>query len=124
MQFRKPSKLQVLLSMFFNRDLSWIQFNARVLHEASDPRTPLLERVRFLGIFTSNLDEFFMKRVGGLKRQMAANVSPSAEGVSAFEAVAQIRTAIIPVLRQQSQAYLTDIRPALTDNGIHLLGWN
>lgn len=109
---------------FLNRDLSWLEFNRRVLHEALDTRTPLLERVRFLGIFTSNLDEFFMKRVGGLKRQMAANVSPSAEGVSAAEAVAQIRTAILPMLRQQSEAYLRDIRPALTDNGIHLLAWN
>ena len=59
---------------FLNRDLSWLEFNRRVLNEALDDRTPLLERVRFLGIFTSNLDEYFMKRVGGLKRQLAAGV--------------------------------------------------
>ena len=55
-------------SEFLSRDLTWLEFNRRVLHEALDDRTPLLERVRFLGIFTSNLDEYFMKRVGGLKR--------------------------------------------------------
>jgi polyphosphate kinase len=108
---------------FLNRDLSWLEFNRRVLHEAVDSRTPLLERVRFLGIFTSNLDEFYMKRVGGLKRQMAANLSPSVEGISAFDAVSQIRNAVLPMLRTQSEAFLKDIRPSLTDNGIHLLGW-
>src|SRR5499427_5943905 len=77
---------------FLNRDLSWLEFNRRVLHEAVDPRTPLLERVRFLGIFTSNLDEFYMKRVGGLRRQLAKKaVSASPEGVSPSEALAQIR---------------------------------
>jgi len=108
---------------FLNRDLSWLEFNRRVLHEAVDSRTPLLERVRFLGIFTSNLDEFYMKRVGGLRRQIAANIGPSLEGISAAEAIAQIRSAVLPMLRQQSDAYLKDIRPALTDNGILLLSW-
>src|SRR5690348_18485759 len=84
---------------FLNRDLSWLEFNRRVLHEAVDARTPLLERVRFLGIFTSNLDEFYMKRVGGLRRQIAANIGPSLEGISAAEAIAQIRSAVLPMLR-------------------------
>jgi polyphosphate kinase len=105
---------------FLNRDLSWLEFNRRVLHEALDPRTPLLERLRFLGIFTSNLDEFFMKRVGGLKRQMATNLgAPTPEA----EAMGQIRAAVLPMMRQQSVAYLREIKPALADNGIALLGW-
>ncbi len=57
-------------SRFLNRDLQWLEFNHRVLAQATDPRNPLLERVRFLAIFGSNLDEFFMKRVGGIRRQI------------------------------------------------------
>ena len=59
----------------YNRELSWLDFNWRVLHEAMDPRTPLLERAKFLAITASNLDEFFRKRVGGLKRQQAAGMA-------------------------------------------------
>src|ERR1700690_1291446 len=58
-------------SPFFNRDLSWLDFNHRVLHEAIDPRTPLLERLKFLAIYSSNSDEFFMKRMGLLRRKIA-----------------------------------------------------
>ena len=60
--------------VYLNRELTWLNFNRRVLHEAQDTRNPLLERVKFLAIASSNLDEFFMKRIGGLKQQVAANV--------------------------------------------------
>ena len=58
--------------LYLNRELTWLDFNRRVLHEAQDPRTPLLERVKFLAIVSANLDEFFMKRIGGLKQQVGA----------------------------------------------------
>src|SRR5215210_4297999 len=61
-------------TLYLNRELSWLEFNLRVLHEAEDPSTPLLERLKFMAIFDSNLDEFFMKRIGGLKQQLASNV--------------------------------------------------
>ena len=60
--------------LYLNRELTWLTFNRRVLHEAQDDRNPLLERVKFLAIVASNLDEFFMKRIGGLKQQVGAGV--------------------------------------------------
>ncbi|MGB1110613.1 MAG: polyphosphate kinase 1 [Gammaproteobacteria bacterium] len=74
--------------LYLNRELTWLAFNWRVLHEAEDPRTPLLERVKFLSIVNSNLDEFFMKRIGGLKQQIAANVNkPTPDGRTAREQI-------------------------------------
>ncbi len=70
-------------SLYINRELSWLQFNRRVLNEARDPRTPLLERVKFLSIFGSNLDEFFQVRVAGLRQQVAAHLSElTADGMT------------------------------------------
>ncbi|MCC5827927.1 MAG: polyphosphate kinase 1 [Phycisphaeraceae bacterium] len=112
-------------SRFFNRELSWLEFNLRVLHEALDERTPLLERVFFLGIFNSNLDEFVQKRVGGLKRQIAAGVmTRSPDGLSPGETLVAIREAILKMLDLQARCYRQDICPALAAEGIHLLKWD
>jgi polyphosphate kinase len=110
---------------FLNRELSWLEFNQRVLHEALDARTPLLERVNFLGIFRSNLDEFFMKRVGGLKRQVAAGIGAKTGQSPTPEAqLVQIRTKIQELLEKQTDCIMRDIRPALFDEGIQLLRWD
>jgi polyphosphate kinase len=110
---------------FLNRDLSWLEFNRRVLHEALDDRTPLLERLRFLGIFTSNLDEFFMKRVGGLKRRLKAGPTTTGpDGLNAAQVVSAIRHCIMPMLRQQAECYTKTLRPALAEAGVHLLDWD
>src|SRR5262245_27272307 len=84
---------------YINRELSWLDFNARVLHEAIDDRNPLLERTRFLAIFASNLDEFFQVRVAGLKQQRAAgHTFPSPDGQSATETLQRIRTRVLPLI--------------------------
>src|SRR3954470_16520821 len=82
-----------------DRDLSWLEFNRRVLHEACDPRTPLLERLKFLAIFSSKLDEFFMKRIQLAKRRQ--------QGVTAGAGVSvrDIRERVDPMLRQQAETF-------------------
>jgi len=111
--------------LFVNRELSWLQFNSRVLAQAADPFMPLLERVRFLGIFDSNLDEFFMKRVGGLKRQVLAGVaSVSADGLSAKQQLESIRYALEPLLVEQQRIFLEEILPGLGREKIELIEWH
>src|SRR5881394_2364878 len=95
--------------VYFNRELSWLDFNARVLHEALDPRTSLLERLKFLAIFSTNLDEFFMVRVAGLRRQIAAGVSlPSFVGLTPQQQLDAIRRKVGSMLDQQ-QSCLADL---------------
>ena len=89
---------------FFNRDIEWLEFNVRVFNEALDTRTPLLERVRFLSICNSNLDEFFMKRVFALKHRVASGVMKQSGGLTPIQQLAAIRAKIQPMLvhRQKS----------------------
>ena len=89
-------------ALYLNRELSWLEFNARVLAEAEDPSNPLLERLKFVGIFDNNLDEFFMKRVGGLKQQLASNVRElSPDGRTPRQQLAEINRAVRPLLARQ-----------------------
>ena len=93
---------------YINRELSWLEFNARVLHEAQDERNPLLERTRFLAIFTGNLDEFFQIRVAGLKQQVAAGHSkPSPDGLSAQEVLDRSRARVLQLQAALSETYLS-----------------
>src|SRR5437764_192041 len=103
---------------YINRELSWLDFNARVLHEALDERVPLLERLKFLAIFSTNLDEFFMVRVAGLRRQVAAGVTqPSADGRTAQEQLDAIAERLQPLLESQ-QACLRDLLSQLGQHGV------
>jgi polyphosphate kinase len=105
-----------------NRELSWLEFNRRVLEMAMDARTPLLERVRFLDIFSSNLDEFFMKRVGGLKRQvMAKAIAAGADPWTPPEQLAEIRVRVLQMLDEIAGCFRTEIEPELEKHQIHLV---
>ncbi len=112
-------------ALYFNRELSWLEFNRRVLEEAQDARHPLLERVKFLAIFSSNLDEFFMIRVSGLKDQIDAGVtSTPPDGLLPTEQLTAIRTQVLPMMREQRHYFYTDIIPQLTAADIHLLRYD
>lgn len=123
---RKPKVVEHPLSsesLFTSREIGWLHFNRRVLAEAEDPRNPLLERLRFLSISGSNLDEFFMKRVGGLKRHLAYGISPkSADGKTPMMQVQEIRQSVIPMLKDQAQCFRS-LKPLLAKENVFLLSW-
>lgn len=109
---------------FFNKEISWLEFNARVLNEAADARTPLLERLRFLSIYTTNLDEFMMKRVGGLKRQKNSDYSyTSMDGLDATTQLNLIRDRVIEDNKVQEKVF-SNLRQELGQNKINLLSWS
>jgi len=109
----------------FNRDLSWLEFNARVLRQAFDERLPLLERVRFLAIFTSNLDEFVMKRVGFLQRCIEEGRTPDGpDAPSPMQMLETVRRSFEHLEEQQAAVWDRSIRPALKASGIECLHWD
>jgi polyphosphate kinase len=114
------------LDRFLDRELSWLAFNNRVLDLAKDAkRVPLLERAKFLAIFSSNLDEFYMVRVAGLKRRIAAGVAvPTVSGLMPREVHLAILNRTRELVTEQAQLFQEDIRPALAKEGIEILRWD
>ena len=107
-----------------NRELSWLDFNARVLTLAEDERVPLLERAKFLAIFGQNLDEFFQVRIAGLKDQVAAGVGKaSPDGRTPAEQLLDVRDRLDVLLPRMQAAFLDGVAPALGDAGIKLSSW-
>jgi polyphosphate kinase len=109
---------------YFNRELSWLDFNARVLALAEDPSQPLLERAKFLAIFASNLDEFYMVRVAGLKRRDETGLAVrSADGLSPREQLARISARTQAIQVAHARVFLDHVRPELEAEGVHILRW-
>jgi polyphosphate kinase len=109
---------------FLNRELCWLAFNERVLALAEDTATPLLERAKFLAIFSQNLDEFFQVRVAGLKDQMAAGLtSPSPDGRTPGQQLAELRQRVAELVQRQERVFLDQVVPALSEVGIILSSW-
>jgi len=107
---------------YLNRELSWIEFNRRVFGEALNRANPLLERVKFLAIFASNFDEFFMIRVSGILQQISAGVQKqSPDGLTPTEQLKAARKALLPLMEQERELLLNDLLPSLSEQGIHLL---
>jgi polyphosphate kinase len=109
-------------SHFINRELSWLEFNGRVLHEAFDDRNKLLERVKFLSIFGTNLDEFYMVRIAGLRRQVAAGVvMPAPDGMTPSEQLAAVNKMVGEQLERARSCLQDQLLPALAEHGIRLV---
>lgn len=107
---------------FINRDLSWLEFNKRVLEEALNPELPLLDKVKFVSIFCSNLDEFYMIRISGLKEQIAANVEePSIDGLTPIEQLRKVEKVLKPLLKTLDNFWMNEITPELKKQKIFLL---
>lgn len=131
MQQQKKRKVQPLIqkgahssdpSLFINRELSWLEFNHRVLEEAFDRRHPLLERVKFLSIVSSNLDEFFMIRVAAIREQIIADyVEYSPDGLVPLQQIKAIHDRVSLMVKQMSECFWKELHPELSAAGISLL---
>src|SRR3982750_825021 len=110
---------------FLDRELSWLAFNQRVLELAEDSALPVLERANFLAIFASNLDEFFMVRVAGLKRRILTGLAvPPNVGRSPQEVLADISADAHALQMRHADAWTTQVRPALAEAGIEVMSWD
>ncbi|MFD9910110.1 RNA degradosome polyphosphate kinase [Streptomyces sp. NPDC059063] len=120
-----PDGAELPQGRFLDRERSWLAFNERVLELAEDPNTPLLERANFLAIFASNLDEFFMVRVAGLKRRIATGVATrSASGLQPREVLELIWNRSRELMARHAACYQEEVAPALADEGIHVVRWH
>jgi polyphosphate kinase len=119
------AETQLAPELYLNRELSWLEFNYRVLAQALDEHTPLLEQAKFSAIFSNNLDEFFMVRVASLKSQIDAGVSSlSDDGLTAQQQLQAIRTKLRPLLELQQQHYRHSLKSHLCDYGVHLTDYS
>lgn len=123
-EFPRPAEIEAIPSksqFFFNRELSLLEFHARVLEEALDDRNPLLERLKFLSIFSSNLDEFFMIRVSGLKEELGDSNVVSPDGLTPSEQLAKVRERVFVLIQEQERCLREDILPQLKNTGLSLV---
>jgi len=119
-----PSETTLPADRFLNRELSWLDFNARVLELAEDDELPLLERMKFLAIFASNLDEFYMVRIAGLKRRQSTGLSVrSPDGLPIRDQLAKINARTQDLVHRHANVFDKDVAPRLEEHGIRIVHW-
>src|SRR3954471_21493417 len=119
-----PAETRLPADRFLNRELSWLDFNARVLELAEDDTLPLLERGKFLAIFATNLDEFFMVRIAGLKRRQSTGLTVrSPDGLTIREQLSRVTERTQDLVHRHANVFLKDVAPRLEDAGIRIVHW-